>query len=305
MYAGKIPGSFFRREGRPSETAILTARLIDRPLRPHVPRGLPRRGPGDHHGPVGRPRQPVRRPAMNAASLAVGIAGLPFDGPVGAVRLGLIGGEWVVNPTFQEADEATFDIVVAGSKNAEGGIDILMIEGEAPETSWPLLAAGEGAAAPTEEVVAQGLERAKEVIAEVIELQEEFLAQVGVKPSDFEPRPCTSRTSGTRSSRSRRTRSRPRSCPTRRSARPTCRAQGGGQGPPRVDARRGRVRDARPGVLGRVEVPREEGDAGARDRGGRPPRRARAKDIRPLAAHVSLLPGRTAPRCSSAATRRS
>ena len=190
MYArGKIPGSFFRREGRPSETAILTARLIDRPLRPSFREGY---------------RDEVQVvitvlsvdmdnaydiPAMNAASLAVGIAGLPFDGPVGAVRLGLIGGEWTVNPTFSELDDATFDIVVAGSKNDQGGIDILMIEGEAPDMTWPLLAAGEGATAPTEEVVSQGIERAKEVISEVIEFQEEFLAAVGVKPSDFEPHP--------------------------------------------------------------------------------------------------------------------
>jgi polyribonucleotide nucleotidyltransferase len=190
MYArGKIPGSFFRREGRPSETAILTARLIDRPLRPSFREGY---------------RDEVQVvitvlsvdmdnaydiPAMNAASLAVGIAGLPFDGPVGAVRLGLIGGEWTVNPTFSELDDATFDIVVAGSKNDQGGIDILMIEGEAPDMTWSLLAAGEGATAPTEEVVSQGIERAKEVISEVIEFQEEFLAAVGVKPSDFEPHP--------------------------------------------------------------------------------------------------------------------
>jgi len=190
MYArGKIPGSFFRREGRPSETAILTARLIDRPLRPSF-----REGYRDEVQVVITVlsvdmANPYDIPAMNAASLAVGIAGLPFDGPVGAVRLGLIGGEWTVNPTFQELDEATFDIVVAGSKNDQGGIDILMIEGEAPDMTWPLLAAGEGATAPTEEVVAQGLERAKEVIAEVIEFQEEFLAAVGVKPSDFEPHP--------------------------------------------------------------------------------------------------------------------
>jgi polyribonucleotide nucleotidyltransferase len=190
MYAaGKIPGSFFRREGRPSETAILTARLIDRPLRPSFREGFRDEVQViitilsvDH-------ANPYDIPAMNAASLAVGIAGLPFDGPVGAVRLGLIGGEWVVNPTHQELEEATFDIVVAGSKNDEGGVDILMIEGEAPETTWPLLAAGSGAAAPTEEVVAEGLERAKEVISEVISFQEEFLAQVGVKPSDFEPHP--------------------------------------------------------------------------------------------------------------------
>ncbi|HEX6401387.1 MAG TPA: polyribonucleotide nucleotidyltransferase, partial [Actinomycetota bacterium] len=190
MYArGKIPGSFFRREGRPSETAILTARLIDRPLRPSF-----REGYRDEVQVVVTVlsvdmANPYDIPAMNAASLAVGIAGLPFDGPVGAVRLGLIGSDWVVNPSFQELDEATFDIVVAGSKNDQGGIDILMIEGEAPDETWPLLAAGEGATAPTEEVVAQGLERAKEVITEIIGLQEDFLADVGVKPSDFEPHP--------------------------------------------------------------------------------------------------------------------
>ena len=190
MYArGKIPGSFFRREGRPSETAILTARLIDRPLRPSF-----REGYRDEVQVVVTVlsvdmENQYDIPAMNAASLAVGIAGLPFDGPVGSVRLGLIGSDWVVNPTFQELEEATFDIVVAGSKNEQGGIDILMIEGEAPDETWPLLAAGEGATAPTEEIVAQGLERAKEVITEIIGLQEEFLAEVGVKPSDFEPHP--------------------------------------------------------------------------------------------------------------------
>jgi polyribonucleotide nucleotidyltransferase len=190
MYArGKIPGSFFRREGRPSETAILTARLIDRPLRPSF-----RDGFRDEVQVIVTilsvdMANPYDIPAMNAASLAVGIAGLPFDGPVGAVRLGLIGDGWVVNPTFQELERATFDVVVAGSRNEQGDIDILMIEGEAPDETWPLLAAGEGAVAPTEQIVAQGLERAKEVIAETIAFQEEFLGQLGVKPSDVEPRP--------------------------------------------------------------------------------------------------------------------
>src|SRR5215210_5192928 len=126
--AGKIPGSFFRREGRPGETAILTARLIDRPLRPTFKEGF-----RDEVQVVVTVlsvdmANPYDIPAINAASLAVGIAGLPFDGPVGAVRLGLIGGEWAVNPTFDELEDATFDIVVAGSKNDEGGIVILMIE---------------------------------------------------------------------------------------------------------------------------------------------------------------------------------
>ena len=83
---------------------------------------------------------------MNAASLATMLAGLPFEGPVGSVRIGLIGGEWVINPTFQEVEEATFDIVVAGRRNDAGEVDILMIEGEAPDNTWELLAAG--AAAP-------------------------------------------------------------------------------------------------------------------------------------------------------------
>ena len=183
--AGKIPGSFFRREGRPGETAILTARLIDRPLRPTFKEGF-----RDEVQVVVTilsvdMANPYDIPAMNAAACAVSLAGLPFEGPVAAVRLGLIGGEWVVNPTFQELDDATFDIVVAGAKNPEGGVDILMIEGEAPENTWPLLA--EGATAPTEEVVAQGLEVAKRELADLIAFQAEFVASHGVTPMPFEP----------------------------------------------------------------------------------------------------------------------
>jgi polyribonucleotide nucleotidyltransferase len=126
-------------------------------------------------------------PAMNAAACAVGLAGLPFDGPVGAVRLGLIEGEWVVNPTYQQLEEATFDIVVAGSKASDGGVDILMIEGEAPEHTWPLLS--EGALAPTEEVVAQGLEVAKREIAEVIAFQDAFIAEAAISPAEWQPTP--------------------------------------------------------------------------------------------------------------------
>jgi polyribonucleotide nucleotidyltransferase len=185
--AGKIPGSFFRREGRPGETAILTARLIDRPLRPTFKEGF-----RDEVQVVVTVlsvdmANPYDIPAMNAAACAVGLAGLPFDGPVAAVRLGLIDGEWVVNPTFQEAEDATFDIVVAGSKNPAGGVDVLMIEGEAPEDAWRLLA--EGALAPTEAVVAEGLEVAKAQIAELIAFQEEFIAAHGVAPMEWEPTP--------------------------------------------------------------------------------------------------------------------
>jgi len=190
MYAaGKIPGGFFRREGRPSETAILTARLTDRPMRPSFKDGY-----RDEVQVVitvlsADLANPYDIPGMNAASLATMISGIPFEGPVGSVRLGLIGGEWVVNPTFQQMDEATFDIVVAGRRNDAGGVDILMIEGEAPDNTWQLLGGADGATAPTEEVVAQGLEVAKQQISELIELQLELLAKLDVKPKPFEPRP--------------------------------------------------------------------------------------------------------------------
>ncbi len=190
MYAaGKIPGGFFRREGRPSETAILTARLTDRPMRPSFKEGY-----RDEVQVVitvlsADMANPYDIPGMNAASLATMVSGIPFEGPVGSVRLGLIGGEWRINPTFQEVEEATFDIVVAGRRNDAGEIDILMIEGEAPDSTWALLGAAEGALAPTEEVVAQGLEEAKRAIAELIDFQLELVATLDVKPKPFEPRP--------------------------------------------------------------------------------------------------------------------
>jgi polyribonucleotide nucleotidyltransferase len=192
MYAaGKIPGGFFRREGRPSETAILTARLTDRPLRPTFKEGY---------------RDEVQVvvtvlsadlansydvPAINAAGLAVSLAGLPFDGPIAAVRVALIGGQWKANPTYQEIDLATFDVVVAGRMNDQGGIDVLMVEGEAPETAWEHIHGG-GGTAPTEEVVAEGLEAAKRYIADIIHVEREFLAEAGATPVAFEPTPAFS-----------------------------------------------------------------------------------------------------------------
>ena len=188
MYAvGKIPGSFFRREGRPSETAILTCRLIDRPLRPTFKDGY-----RDEVQVINTilgvdGENPYDVPAMNGSSLATCLAGLPFDGPVGSVRMGLIDGDWVVNPTFQQVEEATFDVVVAGRRNEAGEIDVLMIEGEAPDATWSLLAGG--AVAPTEEVVAEGLEAAKRAIAEVIDFQQEFIDAAGVTARAWEPKP--------------------------------------------------------------------------------------------------------------------
>jgi polyribonucleotide nucleotidyltransferase len=188
MYAaGKIPGGFFRREGRPSETATLTARLIDRPLRPTFADGYR----DEVHVVITVLSADLANsydvPGINGASLATMIAGLPFDGPVGAVRVGHIGGQWKVNPTYQDLDLATFDVVVAGRRNDAGGIDVLMIEGEATDEAWALIA--DGGAPPTEEVVAEGLEVAKEAIGQMIDFQLEFLAKVGASRKPFVPQP--------------------------------------------------------------------------------------------------------------------
>ena len=189
MYAaGKIPGGFFRREGRPSETATLTARLIDRPLRPSFSDGFR----DEVHVVITvlsvDQANPYDIPGINGASLAVMAAGLPFEGPVGAVRLGYIGGQWKVNPSFQELDLATFDIVVAGNRNDQGGVDILMIEGEATDEAWRLIEE-DGAQPPTEELVAEGLEVAKEAIGQIIDFQNDFLRELGVQKRPFEPSP--------------------------------------------------------------------------------------------------------------------
>jgi polyribonucleotide nucleotidyltransferase len=186
MYAaGKIPGGFFRREGRPSETAILTARLTDRPLRPTFRE--------DYKDEVQvvitvlsvDQANPYDIPGINAASLAVMLAGLPFDGPIAAVRLGLIGGQWKINPTYQDLDLATFDVVVSGRMNDQGSIDILMVEGEAPEGSWDRIA--EGATMPTEDIVAEGLEFAKGPLSDLIAFQREIVAEAGTTPREFTP----------------------------------------------------------------------------------------------------------------------
>jgi polyribonucleotide nucleotidyltransferase len=184
MYAaGKIPGGFFRREGRPSETAILTARLIDRPLRPTFRKGFRQEVhvvctvlSVDH-------AFPYDIPGINGAGLACMLAGLPFDGPVASVRVALMSGRWRVNPTYQDIDLATFDMVVAGRRNDAGGVDILMVEAEAPDQALGHI--GEGGTAPTEEVVAEGLEEAKRAMAEIVDLQREMVEKAGVTEGEF------------------------------------------------------------------------------------------------------------------------
>ncbi|WIM95389.1 polyribonucleotide nucleotidyltransferase [Actinoplanes oblitus] len=180
MYAaGRIPGSFFRREGRPSEDAILTCRLIDRPLRPSFTKGLRNEVQVVETVLALDPAHPYDVVAMNAASMSTKLSGLPFSGPVGSTRVAHIDGQWVAFPTIEELERATFDMVVAGRVTAEGDVAIMMVEAEATPQAVKLIAAG--AVAPTEEIVASGLEAAKPAIRELCRAQSE-LADVAAKP---------------------------------------------------------------------------------------------------------------------------
>ncbi|MDT4912580.1 MAG: polyribonucleotide nucleotidyltransferase, partial [Pseudonocardiales bacterium] len=181
MYAaGRIPGSFFRREGRPSEDAILTCRLIDRPLRPTFIKGLRNEVQVVITVMALNPDHAYDVVAINAASASTQISGLPFDGPVGATRVALIDGQWVGFPTHVELERATFDMVVAGRVLDSGDVAIMMVEAEATEGSIALIAGG--ATKPTEEVVAEGLEAAKPFIAELCRAQAD-LAKSAAKPT--------------------------------------------------------------------------------------------------------------------------
>src|SRR6476619_3948430 len=155
MYAaGRIPGSFFRREGRPSEDAILTCRLIDRPLRPTFVKGLRNEVQVVITVMALNPDHAYDVLAINAASASTQISGLPFNGPVGGTRVALIDGQWVGFPTHSELERATFDMVVAGRQLDSGDVAIMMVEAEATENTIELIAGG--ATKPTEEVVAEG-----------------------------------------------------------------------------------------------------------------------------------------------------
>jgi polyribonucleotide nucleotidyltransferase len=182
MYAaGRIPGSFFRREGRPSEDAILTCRLIDRPLRPSFVHGLRNEVQVVETIMALHPEHLYDVVAINAASLSTQLSGLPFSGPIGAVRVALIRGQWVGFPTHPQLAEATFDMVVAGRVLEDGEVAIMMVEAESTPTTLGLLAdTGSGAVAPTEETVAQGLEAAKPFIRALCEGQLE-VARVAAK----------------------------------------------------------------------------------------------------------------------------
>ena len=185
MYAaGKIPGSFFRREGRPSTDAILTCRLIDRPLRPTFTKGLRNEVQVVITVLSLNPDHQYDVLAINAASASTKIAGLPFSGPIGGVRVSLIDGQWVAFPNFSDIERSVFDMVVAGRvvTAADGSQDvaIMMVEAESTESTWDLVK-NQGKGAPTEEVVAEGLEASKKFIAALCKAQSE-LAEQAAKP---------------------------------------------------------------------------------------------------------------------------
>ena len=177
--AGKIPGSFFRREGRPTDHAVLVCRLIDRPLRPSFGKGYRNETQvvvtvlgADQHN-------PYDVAAINGASASLMLSGLPFEGPIGAVRLAYSAdGVWIPHPTFQEGEDSTFQIVIAGRAIGDD-IAIMMVEAGGTERAWEIYEAG--APKVTEEVIAGGLEAAKTWIRESIELQRELVAAAGTR----------------------------------------------------------------------------------------------------------------------------
>ncbi|HUN33817.1 MAG TPA: polyribonucleotide nucleotidyltransferase [Trebonia sp.] len=188
MYAaGRIPGSFFRREGRPSEDAILTCRLIDRPLRPSFVKGLRNEIQVVCTILALHPDHLYDVVAINAASMSTQLAGLPFSGPIGGVRVALIKDQWVAFPTHEQLQGATFDMVVAGRLLEDGDVAIMMVEAEStPETLKLLADENSGAITPDEETVAEGLEAAKEFIAALCEAQKVLAAEAaeaGISPA--------------------------------------------------------------------------------------------------------------------------
>jgi polyribonucleotide nucleotidyltransferase len=191
MYAaGRIPGSFFRREGRPSTDAILTCRLIDRPLRPCFVDGLRNEVQVVVTVLSLNPADPYDVLAINAASASTQLSGLPFSGPVGATRVALVSHEgtsqWVAFPTYEQINRAVFDMVVAGRVVGEGpssDVSIMMVEAEATEATLELIAGG--AQAPTEEVVAEGLEAAKPFIRTLCQAQQELAVAAGSPALEF------------------------------------------------------------------------------------------------------------------------
>ncbi|MDO5723446.1 MAG: polyribonucleotide nucleotidyltransferase [Flaviflexus sp.] len=180
--AGRIPGSFFRREGRPGTDAILACRLIDRPLRPAFVKGLRNEVQVVETIMSVHPDDAYDVLAINAASMSTTLSGLPFSGPIGATRIALIDGTWVAFPRYAELEKATFAMVVAG-RIVGDDVAVMMVEAEAGEYAWDLIQAG--AQAPTEETVAEGLEAAKTFIRVLCEAQADLAEQAGKETKDY------------------------------------------------------------------------------------------------------------------------
>jgi polyribonucleotide nucleotidyltransferase len=184
MYAaGKIPGSFFRREGRPSEQAILTCRLIDRPLRPSFLDGFRCETQVVVTSLAVDQENPFDVVALNGASAALAVSSIPFDGPIGGIRVALKKGEWIPFPTHEDLEQSVFELTVAGRRNAEGGIDIMMVEAGSTPNGLRLIAEGDS---PSDEAtVARGLDEAKTYIGESIDLQNELVSQIEKPEADW------------------------------------------------------------------------------------------------------------------------
>ena len=179
MYAaGKIPGGFFRREGRQTEKAILSSRLIDRPLRPSFDDGF--RCETQIIATVLSVDTEIDYDilALNAASTALQLGGIPLQQPVAGVRMSLIEGNWVAQASASELENSTFDMVVAGNLNKNNEIDIVMVEAGATDNAFAFI--DEGGLAPTEEIVANGIDESKQYIASIIEAQKELVAKCEV-----------------------------------------------------------------------------------------------------------------------------
>ena len=184
MYsAGKIPGGFFRREGRQTEKAILACRLIDRPLRPSFKDGF--RCETQIIATVLSVDNENEYDilALNAASLGLQLAGVPLESAVGAVRMSLVNDNWVVQATNTELEDSVFNMVVAGSLNPKGEIDIVMVEAGATDNAFEKI--DEGSAAPSENIVADGIDMSKEFITKLIEAQKELVSKRDVPEVDW------------------------------------------------------------------------------------------------------------------------
>ncbi|MGP5122451.1 polyribonucleotide nucleotidyltransferase [Glutamicibacter ardleyensis] len=187
MYAaGRIPGSFFRREGRPSTEAILACRLMDRPLRPAFVKGLRNEVQVVVTVLAIDPDELYDVVAINASSMSTQLSGLPFSGPIGGVRVALVddgeGAQWVAFPKHSQLKNAVFNMVVAG-RVAGDDVAIMMVEADATDNAWELIQGG--ATAPTEEVVAEGLEAAKPFIKVLCEAQADLASRAAKETVEF------------------------------------------------------------------------------------------------------------------------